>query len=205
MAAGASELEVKQWLAQLRSADVARRIEAANQMAGLKPQREEVTQALKDAAGSDPDQTVRQAATAALAAQAAAPPEAPTESLPPPGGLAGGPAAGPSGAVNGQSHANDSPNFAFGVLAQLGLWGLGYIVLTSAGAQSYNSPPFQTWVLYNFPTIFLLLNGAVLVVALIRRRPRFALGMLAAYGFAFLLVVVAWIFVLITCGLGGAL
>jgi len=196
MAAGASELEVKQWLAQLRSADVARRIEAANQMAGLKPLREEVTQALKDAAGSDPDQAVRQAATAALAAQAVAPPEVSTESMP--GGPAGGPAAGPSGAVSGQSPAGDIPNFWFGILAQFGLWVLGYVVLTSAGALSYNSASFQTWVLYNFPTIFFLLNGAVLVVALIRR-PRFALGMLAAYGFAFLLVVVAGLFLLLTC------
>jgi len=198
MAAGASELEIKQWLAQLRSADVARRIEAANQMAGLKLQRDEVTQALKDVAGSDPDQTVRQAATAALTARGVAPPEVPTESLLPPSGPAGGPAAGPSGAVNRQSHADDAHNFWFGVLAQIGLWVLGYIVLTSGGTLGY-SVPFRTWVADSFPTVFFLLNGAVLFVALIRR-PRFALGMLAAYGFAFLLVVIAGIYLLVTCG-----
>jgi len=180
--------ELDSLLADLRSEDAGRRQAAAETIAEQKLGSADIVQALKAITRAD-HFLVRMAAERALAAIADQEPFEVVNLPTPLTASAASTSSPPAKPAQKQSGAEKTAEFAMGFIGQLVIWGLGMAVLSAINGNIGM-------------VLFGLLNLALLVWALLARRPWIALGMVACYAVAFLAVVIIGTLLLVACSGG---
>ena len=161
MSAQPPDPEIEKLLAELRSDDHWRRVDAANKIAGLNLRNDEVTQVLKQVASSDPKWYASEAAVRALTAIGVEPPpRLPVESLTP---------SSPAKPGRQWSRNEKIRDFAIGFVG----W---YVVNGGLYLTVFTGNPGGGF--YNL--LLLPVNVIVLIIAAFRRQ-WFALGLLASF------------------------